>query len=478
MRRKTMILFACAAVVMATALPVGAAEDPPAHSYVGPMFGLNTSDTDTLLVADSGAGVVELTDTTAQLKVEFPGLSDAVSAGNGDVLAVTGGGAEGDPPMIPEGGATLYRFAPNADPVPVADLWAFEQAHNPDANDPLIGTDNVDSNPYDLARVSGATLVADAGGNDLLAVSDGGSVDWMVTLPAHMASTSYLLPYVDCADPDFGFVCTTPQIPAQPVPTTVSIGPDGNYYLGELTGFPGTPGLSRIWRVTPGTRHTACPGTGCTQVFTGHPFTAIIDISFGPDGTMYVLEADENGFLAFEPGSPVPPMGGTLNACKLASETCVELATGLQLSTAVTVGLNGGIFATESVFIPGQAKVKAIGQEFSDDNGNVHELNIALISAAGITKGCNPPDNDNYCPDADTTRGQMAAFINRTLDLPASADDAFTDDNGSVFEADINALAAAGITKGCNPPDNDNYCPEADVSRGEMAAFLVRALHL
>jgi hypothetical protein len=51
---------------------------------------------------------------------------------------------------------------------------------------------------------------------------------------------------------------------------------------------------------------------------------------------------------------------------------------------------------------------------------------------------------------------------------------AFTDDDASVFEADIEWLAAAGITRGCNPPTNDLYCPKDSVTRGQMAAFLHR----
>lgn len=119
----------------------------------------------------------------------------------------------------------------------------------------------------------------------------------------------------------------------------------------------------------------------------------------------------------------------------------------------------------------------AIGR-FSDDDGNIHELSIEAIAAAGITSGCNPPANDLFCPSAPVTRGQMAAFLNRALDLPASTRNAFTDDDASIFQADIQALAAAGITKGCNPPANDRFCPDSLVSRGQMAAFLTRALNL
>jgi len=118
------------------------------------------------------------------------------------------------------------------------------------------------------------------------------------------------------------------------------------------------------------------------------------------------------------------------------------------------------------------------GGTFSDDDGNIHEANIEAIAAEGITRGCNPPLNDRYCPSSTVTRGQMAAFLVRALNLTDRLDDPFWDDDGSVFEADIERMAAAGITRGCNPPTNDMFCPNATVTRGQMAAFLVRALKL
>ncbi|MGH8911346.1 MAG: TolB family protein [Acidimicrobiia bacterium] len=115
---------------------------------------------------------------------------------------------------------------------------------------------------------------------------------------------------------------------------------------------------------------------------------------------------------------------------------------------------------------------------FVDDDDSVFEGDINAIATADITRGCNPPVNDRYCPDAVVTRGQMAAFLNRALRLAPAGDQGLTDIAGSVFTADINALAQADITKGCNPPANDRYCPDAIVTRGQMAAFLNRALGL
>ena len=115
------------------------------------------------------------------------------------------------------------------------------------------------------------------------------------------------------------------------------------------------------------------------------------------------------------------------------------------------------------------------GGTFVDDNGSVHEADIEAIAAAGITFGCNPPRNDRFCPDEAATRGQMAAFLDRALSLEISPVDHFTDDDGTMFEDSINALAAAGISRGCNPPDNTRYGPERSITRGEMATMLHRA---
>ncbi len=114
------------------------------------------------------------------------------------------------------------------------------------------------------------------------------------------------------------------------------------------------------------------------------------------------------------------------------------------------------------------------GGTFVDDDDNVHEGYIEAIAEEGVTRGCNPPANDRYCPTDPVTRGEMAAFLNRALNLAGAGDDFFGDDDDSIFEGDINALAAADITRGCNPPENDRFCPDDFVTRGQMAAFLVR----
>jgi hypothetical protein len=110
---------------------------------------------------------------------------------------------------------------------------------------------------------------------------------------------------------------------------------------------------------------------------------------------------------------------------------------------------------------------------------NSFHRDIMDIAAAGITRGCNPPTNDRYCPRSEVSREQMAAFLVRALGLTQTSGVTFRDVSpSSSFATDIDRLATAGITRGCNPPANDRFCPSDTVSREQMAAFLVRALNL
>ena len=132
----------------------------------------------------------------------------------------------------------------------VADIDNLEFTLDPDGQ-------GVDSDPYGVAVVSpGHVLVTDAAGNTLIDVDHG------------VARVLAVFPNNDAG--------------AQSVPTSVTVGPDGNYYVGEFGGEgPPTPnGGSRIWKVTP---------TGEISVFaTG--LTTVTGVAFGPDGSLYASE--------------------------------------------------------------------------------------------------------------------------------------------------------------------------------------------
>lgn len=97
---------------------------------------------------------------------------------------------------------------------------------------------------------------------------------------------------------------------------------------------------------------------------------------------------------------------------------------------------------------------------------------INWLAAQGITTGCSPT---TFCPEQFVTRGQMAAFLTRALQLPEATQNYFTDTTDSTFQDHINRLREAGITTGCS---QTLYCPDQLVTRGQMAVFLTRALQL
>lgn len=100
---------------------------------------------------------------------------------------------------------------------------------------------------------------------------------------------------------------------------------------------------------------------------------------------------------------------------------------------------------------------------------------IEKLGGSGITAGCG---NGNYCPSDSVTRAQMAVFLERSMrgsgySPPAATGNVFLDVGAGDFAASfIERLASDGITAGCG---NNNYCPNADITRAQMAVFLLRA---
>lgn len=144
----------------------------------------------------------------------------------------------------------------------------------------------------------------------------------------------------------------------------------------------------------------------------------------------------------------------------------------------ITGGCGGGKFCPNDTvtreqmasFLARALKLPHTSQDFfTDDETSQHEGDINRLAAAGITGGCAA---SRFCPRNDVSRAQMASFLVRAFDLAPTNTDFFTDDEGNLHENQINALAASGITGGCA---TKRYCPSSPVSRGQMAAFLERA---
>jgi hypothetical protein len=136
-----------------------------------------------------------------------------------------------------------------------ADVLANEAAANPD------GTD-IDSQPNGLVRQGAGYVVADSGGNAVVRASHKGRFTTITALPPT-------------------------AIGADAVPTSVVKGPDGAYYISQLTGFPFQQGAANIWRVVPGRAPTVY-ASGLTN---------LTDLAFARDGTLYAVEIASAGLL-------------------------------------------------------------------------------------------------------------------------------------------------------------------------------------
>ena len=118
------------------------------------------------------------------------------------------------------------------------------------------------------------------------------------------------------------------------------------------------------------------------------------------------------------------------------------------------------------------------GDLFWDDDGSTHETSIDLLVTAGVTEGCDETDPGRFCPDDPVTREQMASFLVRALGYSEDGRTRSVHRRRRFHPREEHRarLATAGVTTGCNPPENDRFCPADPVTRGQMASFLFRAL--
>jgi len=217
----------------------------------------------------------------------------------------------------------LVRIQPNGKARFGADVAGYELRANPDQG-------LLDSNPYGVLAQPGKTIVADAGANALVAVAANGSMSTLAVFPTRLVQNPFAPPGV--------------TIPMQAVPTTVVRGPDGAYYVGQLTGFPFPEGGANVYRV---------PAKGGTPEVFAEGFTNIIDIAFGPDGSLYVVELNANGLLS---GNPT---GAVIRIAPDKTRTTVASA-GLVFPGGIAIGRDGALYVTNFSVLPGAGQVVRI----------------------------------------------------------------------------------------------------------------------
>jgi hypothetical protein len=158
---------------------------------------------------------------------------------------------------------------------PYGDLARYEEEHNP-------LTPVVDSDPYGMFTDASGTIVADAAGNDVLRIRPDGGMDVLAVFPVRVPAAN-------------------PSDTVESVPTAVTRGPDGAYYVSELSGFPYYKGEAKVWRLAPGQAPT---------VF-AEGFTNIADLTFDDHGRLVVLEMSAEGLYAGRGAFGQPHSGDT-----------------------------------------------------------------------------------------------------------------------------------------------------------------------
>lgn len=201
----------------------------------------------------------------------------------------------------------LLQISATGEITVAADVSTYEKDVNP-AGGP------VDSNPFGLLVLPTVRLVADAGGNALLSVLPSGLVNTMAVFPSRPTRTT------------------------DAVPTTVAVGPDGAYYVGELSGVPFAIGAANVYRVVP---------RQAPQVFRGG-FTTVTDIDFGPDGSLYVIEHSTGPAFFALPGDlvKITPDGQR-----------TVLVSNLNRPTSVLVTSDGTVYYTNKGVTAGAGEV-------------------------------------------------------------------------------------------------------------------------
>jgi hypothetical protein len=109
---------------------------------------------------------------------------------------------------------------------------------------------------------------------------------------------------------------------------------------------------------------------------------------------------------------------------------------------------------------------------FEDTGDHSYNTSVHALVDRGVLSGCT---DARFCPNWNLTRGQMATILVRALDLPPAEGTTFRDLDGSLHAANIEALAQAGITQGCAA---DAFCPGASVTRGQVASLISTAFEL
>lgn len=274
------------------------------------------------------------------IATDFPPALDVNK--RGEIFVLTTGGES-----TARGAASLYRWTKAEGQKKIADIAAY-QATDQDPYD--LEKKPKDSNPYGVAALDdGTALVADAGGNDLLRVWPNGDVKTIALVKPRTVKVPRGL----------GKKAPPPgtPMPSEAVVTSVTVGRDGFYYIGELRGFPGTPRTSQIWRIDPDADRAVCdpahPFRGdCRRVVKN--MTSVVALQAGAGGSLFVVELSKTSWVRAESGNPADSVGALIRLGRDRSNRHELARNRLILPGDVALDRRGRVFVTTPIFGMGQ----------------------------------------------------------------------------------------------------------------------------
>ena len=222
------------------------------------------------------------------------------------------------------------------------DLLAYRELYNPYASGDYL------NNPYDLEVQGDKFVIADPGGNNFFTADIAGNV----SLGARFAPR------------------VINGVSVESVPTSITIGSDGAYYIGELTGAPYPEGSARVYRVIPGNE---------PEIY-ADGFTQITGLDFDDKGNLYVLEYSVNSLI-----DPTAELMGALIQVSPdgVRRTVVGAGEGLVAPNGLTIGPDGGIYVSNFTTTVGTGQVVRIDPRVSVPEPN-NALGVLVIGAIGV----------------------------------------------------------------------------------------------
>jgi hypothetical protein len=201
---------------------------------------------------------------------------------------------------------SLLQVKPSGKWRPLVDVANHEVVNNP-AGGPI------DTNPYGVLALPGRRITADAGANALIESLANGTTRTLAVFPPVAPGTR------------------------DPVPTSVTEGPDGALYVSQLTGFP-------FWQGTPSVFRVASDGSS-TEVYASG-FTAVVDLAVSASRDLYVLEIAAGQVPPFPPPSPGLGIGRLVRQCDGGAPEV--LLAGLNFAAGVALGPDGAVYLTNN----------------------------------------------------------------------------------------------------------------------------------